>query len=915
MRPRRTLLAAALTLPLLLVSPTRAQAPDRPPAQELLAESTLPPGNSGFVSLEGQVRGMTGDDPSDFGPHLDDQRALYWSFKHKPGAFHAEGTPEQPKDGVRIYRDGYGVPSVYGDTGRDVWWGAGYAAAQDRLFLMDAVRRTGEGTLAELTGAAGVPADVQRRVLTYSDAEYAAFFAGLSKESQDAIAGYVDGANAWREKAILDPRLLPAEYALLTSVPAPFTIKGVVAGGVEITRVVAAEGGNEFLNVEALRLLEQKYGKAAGRRAFQDLVWQDDPKAAVTVQGRSFPNQPGNAAQRAAAFDAMADYAATLPLALATGPGNGGYPVPDLPPGAPSSAPSNPLASKAAVAKAARALDGWRAALHGGSFAVAVAPQRTTDGVAKLISEPQLGYSYPSLLWELEVHGGGYDARGVSVPGLPTVGIGYGKRVAWALTTGYSKTVDSFIETTRDSGGTKQYRHDGQWKDQECRDEVVRYRADPEGVPTGPPVFSETVEVCRTVHGPVVATTADGAKARSVQYAMFKQELQNIEGILAWNKAQDLGDFSRAMRDITWNENTLYADADGHIAYWHPGRFLRRSPLVDMRLPAPGTGEYDASGYLSFEEMPHAVDPPEGYLASWNNKPAHGWLDGIGIGDTSRPGGPVQRVSVLQDELARAKVGAGLAGVEHVDRVAGVTDMRAPHWRPLLTQLRAAGGLNAQQVAALDAVLGWDGTHYGPDSGGSDGRDSVGATVFDAWVRALRAELFTDLPTAIRDRQAGVGSHLYDMPPIDNLARRALVPGSSGLPVSRDYTGGRTPVAVARAALVRALDVLELEYEGAAVSGYRRPHATRPMCSLTGGVIGPCIDVPFLDRGSWIHLVSFRASPGVISRPTQRPPRGSPGPGGLPATGQPAWLAATALAAAAAAAALMRRRARRRTLP
>src|SRR3712207_2711557 len=110
-----------------------------------------------------------------------------------------------------------------------------------------------------------------------------------------------------------------------------------------------------------------------------------------------------------------------------------------------------------------------------------------------LVSGPQLGYSYPTQLWEVEVHGAGYDARGSTVPGLPTVGIGYGERVAWGLTTGNSKTIDSFIEEVRREGDALQYFHDGVWKDADCRVEEVRYRTAVEGVPAGPPVLASDV--------------------------------------------------------------------------------------------------------------------------------------------------------------------------------------------------------------------------------------------------------------------------------------------------------------------------------------------------------------------------------------------------------------------------------------
>ena len=867
---RRWLAAAAVAAVCLATVPAGGQeAADAPPAAQHRAVTILPPGQSGFVNAEGQVRGQaSGGDPEQYGRHLDDQREPYWNFRYKDGSFQAEGDAQVPKEGVRIYRDAFGVPAIYADTGRDVWFGVGYAIAQDRLFLMDAVRRMGRGTFAELTGPSGVPGDIQQRTLTYSKAEYERFFERLSQESKDAIEGYVDGANAWREEALTDPRKLPAEYALLTTTPEPFTVHDVLAGGVLITRTVAADGGNEFENVRALRALQAKYGKRKGRGIFRDFVWQEDPKATVTVPGRSFANQGGSPRRREEVFEEMADYAEDLPLALEEGPGTGAAPVPS-----PADAPVDlPVGQQpAAVAEAVDALHELRAGLHGGSYSIAVSGQKTASGKPMLVSGPQLGYSYPSLLAELEIHGAGYDARGVSVPGLPTVGIGYNKRVAWALTTGYSKTIDSFIETTRRDGGRRQFRHNGRWKNERCRTETIKYRQAPEGVPAGPPVFEKKVEICRTVHGPVVARTDDDRRARSVQYAMFKRELETIEGILAWNKARNFDDFRAGVADVTWNENVTYAGADGRIAYWHPGLYPRRDRDGDQRFPLPGTGEFDHAGKLPFDRMPHSVDPQQGYLANWNNKPAHGWLDGEGISPTSRPAGQGARVTSLNDRLKRAD-DLSFGGLQRLEQRAGLTDQRARDYLPLLTDLRGGNGLSERQRDALRRIANWDGIHFsdGRATADDDRTDPVPATIFNAVVVAIRDELFAGVPTTLRKRQEGVGSHVYDMSAADNLALRILDPTHSGLEPSRDYTGGRTTQAVLRAALTRALNRLEAQFDSEDLADYRREHPRSDVCSLTGGVIGPCLTMPYQDRGSWIHVVDFG----------QRTPGGNPGGSG-----------------------------------
>jgi acyl-homoserine lactone acylase PvdQ len=80
----------------------------------------------------------------------------------------------------------------------------------------------------------------------------------------------------------------------------------------------------------------------------------------------------------------------------------------------------------------------------------------------------------------------------------------------------------------------------------------------------------------------------------------------------------------------------MYADADGTIAYWHPGLYPVRSPKVDLRFPTPGTGGYEWEGFFSFEQMPHARNPAQGYLANWNTKPSVGWLEEAG----AAPGQP-----------------------------------------------------------------------------------------------------------------------------------------------------------------------------------------------------------------------------------------------------------------------------------
>src|SRR5439155_9376221 len=101
------------------------------------ADAILPPGESGFVSVPGLADGSGS-------PHLYDQTPLFTSFRYRSGMLDQPGgTEEDPQPGVKIVRDDFGIPSVTGDTATSLWWGAGYATAQDRLFELEIFKRVG----------------------------------------------------------------------------------------------------------------------------------------------------------------------------------------------------------------------------------------------------------------------------------------------------------------------------------------------------------------------------------------------------------------------------------------------------------------------------------------------------------------------------------------------------------------------------------------------------------------------------------------------------------------------------------------------------------------------------------------------------------------------------------------------------
>ena len=142
------------------------------------SEDVLPAGQSGFIAADGSGS-----------PHLYDQLPLYLGFTYKPADLNGGGpAQETPRPGVQIARDTYGVPSVTGTTDNDLWWGAGYAVAQDRLAELELFRRRGNGTLAEILGKSMLSGDIIARRDYYTPQELQGMFARLPRACRPASA-------------------------------------------------------------------------------------------------------------------------------------------------------------------------------------------------------------------------------------------------------------------------------------------------------------------------------------------------------------------------------------------------------------------------------------------------------------------------------------------------------------------------------------------------------------------------------------------------------------------------------------------------------------------------------------------------------------------------------------------------------
>jgi penicillin G amidase len=745
-------------------------------ARVIHAESVLPPGESGFVSSGGLGSG-TGS------PHLYDQQPLFIAFRRKSAQMGRPGTVLRPRPGVRIVRDAYGVPAVYGVSDADLWWGVGYAAAQDRLTQLEIFRASTTGHLAEILGRAYLASDIQARRDYYTPTEIGAMLRQLPLALQRRYTAYAAGINAWIAHVKVTPADLPGEFTALGVVPAPFSVEDLAAIGIQLARTTPNGDGTELDNVRALR--------AMSPAAFDRLEPLRVPGQITTIPASdgAFPSDPGRTrAQERAAFARSLRFVRGLPL-----------PAPD----------------------ASTSSADHTAPIHlGGSSAIAIGDRRTRH--ALLFSGPELGFSAPEELYEIEVHRPGLDARGVTAAGVPVVAIGHNAHVAWALTSGLSGTNSLYAERLV-PGHPDEYLFRGSVRRMACRAEVFRYRS-------GSGQASETETLCRTVHGPVQERAAGVAYAR--RYATWMRELQTITGLAALDEAADIGDVNRAAAQLTWNENLTAVDDRGNIGYWHPGLLPIRPAGWDERLPYPGTGRAEWRGFLAVSQRPHVIDPAQGFLTNWNNVPSVGWTTQNNPA-SERLAGPFFRTAYLNLLVRGIVRRPTIAALENVVHREGIVAQQRPLDARRLAQ--AAVGARGGAAALLHTILAWDGSY---DRADAHGLVDPGVAAWQAFKDAAQALSLAPLGAGARILAGGEPNeeHVFDVSWGQAYALEHLSP-----------TGYRAAAASAYASLAQRL--------GPDPSDWRQPR-TLVKQSSEGAEQPP--PLPFYDRGTWEQLVELQ---------------------------------------------------------
>ncbi|MGR3540929.1 MAG: penicillin acylase family protein [Hasllibacter sp.] len=488
---------------------------------------------------------------------------LYWflsrSLTDPDGRWTARGVTAP----VEIVRDVHAIPHVFGATDADVFFGLGFAHAQDRLWQMTLLRRTVQGRLSEIFGPDTVRTDALMRRLDLDGAARASLSA-QDAPTREMLDAYAAGVNAWIAEV--------NRGALGRGAPEFFLFEPSIA---------AWSAADSIAIVKLLSVQLSPHLEAEVLRARLSLALGEDSRVDDLL-----PTPPGPG------IAALPEYSALFP----------------------GLAPS-------AVRTARAPLSPFRPMPHAGaSNAFAAASDRSAAGGALLANDPHMGLTAPTpwYLARLDLEGGA--VIGGTIPGVPAVLIGRSDRVGWGLTSSYADDLDVYVEEVNPEDPTRYRTPDG-WAPFRARDSIIRVAgAQPvtlrlRWTENGPVLSGDLYDL---------ATVTPRGHVAAIAWSALSREDTTLTAARRMMAAGSVGEAIAAGElFVAPTQNLTLADADGAVAMKTVGALPRRDAAhwTEGRMPAPGWEEANRwQGTLPYATNPEFTDPPGGIVGNTNNK-------------------------------------------------------------------------------------------------------------------------------------------------------------------------------------------------------------------------------------------------------------------------------------------------------
>ena len=587
---------------------------------------------------------------------------------------------------VEILKDRWGISHIYAQTEHDLFFAQGYSAARDRLFQLELWRRQATGTVAEILGPRELRRDIGTRLFKFRgnlDQE-------LSHYHPHGVAivnAFVEGINAYVDRALADPDLLSIEFELLGIRPGKWTpdvvisrhqgLLGNVTTELSYGRAVAAVGVDV---VENLRVFEPRDPELALDAAVDGDALSEDILGLYNAFRRSVDFQP----EDVAAEHRMASGGETVEGAVGRVAADW---ISDFP---------------------------YDDRLDIGSNNWVVDGSRTESGYPIMANDPHRSQAAPSLRYWAHLVGPGWNVIGGGEPALPGISIGHNEYGAWGLTVFRTDGEDLYVYETN-PGDPNEYRYQGRWEAMTVMRETIPVKGQAD----------EEVELKYTRHGPVVyedperrVAYAVRAAWREVGGAPYLASLR-MDQSRTWEEFREASNYSNIP-----GENMVWADQAGNIGWQAVGIAPVRRNWSGL-VPVPGDGRYEWDGYLPIKAKPHVFNPPEGFFATANNNLTgrdYPYLDAIGF-EWTDPYRWLRAAEVL---------GSGRR-FSMMDMMRLQTDALSIPARTIVPMLEALSATEGRTETVRRRLLDWDHTLDA---------SSVEAGIYVAWERRITSNLY-----------------------------------------------------------------------------------------------------------------------------------------------------------------------------
>lgn len=595
---------------------------------------------------------------------------------------------------ITIKRDLYGTPHIFAEDTYSLFYGMGYALAEDRLFQWEMLRRMGRGTAAEVLGEEYLEADKNARA-DYDPKAIEAQIKALSPDDRAILSGYTDGYNARLHEVLANPEaLLPKTFTDFGFLPTPISELDVLGVFIRTIATNFSDANEEINNYALLTELRKMHGAERGQAIFEQLRWINDPTATTTIKAED------QVEHQLPEIEVELWNNGLAPISASALKENLKTPLAAAPTFGPN---THPIASNLWI----------------------FAPEKTDFNQAVFMNGPQYGNFRPGNPFGIALHGAGWESVGASSWGLPHLNWGTNGDIGWGVTIGGGDTTDIFQVHIREHEGAIQYRYQDAWHDFELRTETIKVK---ERAPV-------TVEFYQTPFGEVQLFDNAEKTAYIKRRSWHNKEVASFISWVRLSQATHWDELLETGRDMALNMNWYYIDKTQNIGHVFLGDFPIKSHRLDPRIPIPLEGEHGWEGTLAFEQLPKVLNPSTHYILNWNNKPQPNWNNA-----DATLWGAMDRIDVIEDYV-NARDTLSLEEIKALNPYASYQNVYFNYFKPYFAELAKREDLTEQQQSALAEILAWDGQML--DTTHDRRYDAVGYTLFKTWLTTALESFYT----------------------------------------------------------------------------------------------------------------------------------------------------------------------------